>query len=182
MSDLTKMLAENDLENPQSARDNKSYWQSVSKSGSEEDKVYANQVLASIVARTLAVLASMSKGTGTCYRCKKSVSIGSKCCGVYCMKSDSNPVKPDPTPSVEERVIKLSAGVPGAIRVLSNVPSEYWTVFEQHDITGSKIWCMFKDLCDQKINTMIELLQMLQGGTKPADLEVNGRKFVDYVK
>ena len=35
-------------------------------------------------------------------------------------------------------------------------------MFEQHDITGSKIWCMFKDLCDQKINTMIELLQMLQ--------------------
>ena len=154
MSDLTKMLAEYDLKNPQSALDNKSYWQSVSESGSEGDKVYANQVLASIVARTLAVLASMPKSYS----------------------------KPDPHPSVDERVIKLSANVPGAIRVLSNVPSEYWTVFEQHDITGSKIWCMFKDLCDQKINTMIELLKMLQGGTKPADLEVNGRKFVDYVK
>ena len=98
------------------------------------------------------------------------------------MKSDSNPVKPDQHPSVDNQLWKLSAGVPGAIRVLSNVPSKYWTVFEQHNITGSKIWCMFKDLCDQKINTMIELLQMLQGGKEPADLEVNGRKFVDYVK
>ena len=78
--------------------------------------------------------------------------------------------------------IKLSANVPGAIRVLSNVPSEYWTVFEQHNITGSKIWCMFKDLCDQKIDTMIDVLQMLQDGKEPADLEVNGRKFVDCVK
>lgn len=137
MSDLTEMLAKYDLKNPQSAQANKSYWKSVSESGSDGDKVYANQVLASLVVRT---------------------------------------------PSVEERVIKLSARIPGAIRVLSDVPSKYWTVFEQHNITGSKIWCMFKDLCDQKINTMIELLQMLQGGKEPADLEVNGRKFVDCVK
>jgi hypothetical protein len=143
MSGLIEMLAKYDLENLQSAQDNKSYWKSVSESGSDGDKVYANQVLASM--------------------------------------SESNS-KPDPHPLVDEQVIKLSAGIPGAIRVLSNVPSKYWTVFEQHNITGSKIWCMFKDLCGQKIDTMIDVLQMLQGGKEPVDLEVDGRKFLDCVK
>jgi hypothetical protein len=84
--------------------------------------------------------------------------------------------------TVEELVIKLSGGVPGAIQVLSKVPVKYWTVFEQHNITGSKIWCMFKELCCQKLDVMIETLQMLQGGKEPADLEVDGRKFLDCVK
>jgi|688.fasta_scaffold55552_3 hypothetical protein len=84
--------------------------------------------------------------------------------------------------TVEGRVIKLSGCVPGAIQVLSKVPVKYWTVFEQHNITGSKIWCMFKELCGQKLDVMIETLQMVQGGVLLIDLEVDGRKFTDYVK
>ena len=45
MSDIIRQLAANDLNDPKSAQRNKAYWESVSKSGKDSDKVYANMVL-----------------------------------------------------------------------------------------------------------------------------------------
>jgi hypothetical protein len=42
---VIKTLAEMDLKNRERAQRNKSYWESVSKSAKESDKVYANMVL-----------------------------------------------------------------------------------------------------------------------------------------
>ena len=45
MSDIIRLLAANDLNDPKSAQRNKAYWESVSESGKDSDKVYANMVL-----------------------------------------------------------------------------------------------------------------------------------------
>lgn len=45
MSDIIRLLVENDLNDRESAQRNKAYWESVSKSGKDSDKVYANLVL-----------------------------------------------------------------------------------------------------------------------------------------
>lgn len=45
MSDIIRLLAYIDLNDPKSAQRNKSHWESVSESGKDSDKVYANMVL-----------------------------------------------------------------------------------------------------------------------------------------
>lgn len=93
--------------------------------------------------------------------------------------------KPAPEPTeTENMVLNLSKGNPGAITVLAGlarVSTKYFAVLAQHQVTGSKIWCMYKDLCGQDIKKFVAALEQLIGGTSPADLTVDGKKFTDCV-
>lgn len=48
MSGINEQLAMYDLENPKSALENKSYWESIANTGSESDKALAYKVLATL--------------------------------------------------------------------------------------------------------------------------------------
>jgi len=86
--------------------------------------------------------------------------------------------------STANAIKTLSDGNPGARSVLTGlgkISTKYFAVLEQHEVTGNKIWCLYKDLCGQDLKKLVAALEQLIGGTAPADLTVDGKKFTDCV-
>ena len=72
-----------------------------------------------------------------------------------------------------EQIVNMSEGNPGAMTVLLNILVHYQnnadgvniiTLLDTLEIRGSKIWMLFKDVCDQDLVKMIGVLKAHQLG------------------
>jgi hypothetical protein len=67
----------------------------------------------------------------------------------------------------KQRILKLAAGNPGAIKVLEaiwrNLVGDDWSssmfdVIEKASLKGSEIWVLWKDVCHEKFENLISML------------------------
>ena len=65
--------------------------------------------------------------------------------------------------------MELSMGNIGALTVLTKLFSENaFTTFDslkKHNITGALIWCLYKDVCNQNLKKMINVLDACENDT-----------------
>jgi len=64
---------------------------------------------------------------------------------------------------VKDRVIKLCAGNPGALRVLIDLvstqkPDRMLEPLEAQGVQGPGIWILYKDICNQQLDALVDLL------------------------
>ena len=67
----------------------------------------------------------------------------------------------------EKRLFTLSQGNPGALNVLTRIMKStfypiYLTILEDNNITGSDIWCLYKDECGEDLGRLQDRLADLQ--------------------
>lgn len=67
--------------------------------------------------------------------------------------------------NIKELMVKLSKGNPGALNVLVQIVQNtelsivYLVALDTLDITGSRIWMLYKDVCWEDLSKMIVVLQ-----------------------
>lgn len=93
--------------------------------------------------------------------------------------------------AVMERIVEASSRIIGTVRILVDIYKEYpeeTTAFldfcEKNGITGSAIWCWYKDECKQDIEKLVKSFRNVE--KNPNILftrqRYNGVKLLDYLK
>jgi hypothetical protein len=68
----------------------------------------------------------------------------------------------DPADSIEDNIVSLSDGNPGAVTVLTQIvqndpdPREIFNTLDDMNIYGSRIWLGYKDYCGEDIGNFID--------------------------
>jgi|688.fasta_scaffold341665_1 hypothetical protein len=73
-------------------------------------------------------------------------------------------------------MLALAKGNPGACTVLANLSHEYFGVVAAHGITGSRLWVLFKDLCDQDMQVLQATLARIRDDPLLRRMAANGQQ------